>query len=286
MRVVITGATGFIGTHLVRALSSLHEVICLVRDLDHPVPGCGVRLVHGDLRSVEHLAGLPSRVDAIIHLAQATGSFPDDAGPLFEVNARSTLWLADYARRAEAARFILASTGSVYRRARNPIPEDGPLAMDSFYAVSKKISEDILGFYATSFGTTILRLFAPYGHGQQNRLIPNLIRAVLDRRPIQVVNGGEPRMNPVYVEDVTKIIEQALTSTGNHIANVAGPDIVSIVDIANAAATLAGCVPHFIEGSGPEGDLVADTTRMGELFPSIRLTPFQTGLEKTMAAVA
>ncbi|NBT93765.1 MAG: NAD(P)-dependent oxidoreductase [Chloroflexi bacterium] len=121
MKVLVTGATGFVASHLIPALiDGGHDVLACGHDesrLDrYPV---GSRVVV-DLRERTLASQLPTRIDAVIHLAQANVGFPDAFADLWEVNAGSTARLLDWARRAGARSFVFASTGSVYGPGERP----------------------------------------------------------------------------------------------------------------------------------------------------------------------
>lgn len=267
MRLVVTGASGFVGRHLLRALSGRHEIVCIELDPAVLAGVGGVTVVEGDLSGRGWLGRLPSSADAIIHLAQAAATFPAGADTLFAVNAASTQALSSYGVGAGIRRSVLASSGSVYRPQARPITETDPVDPSGFYAATKAISELALRPYASEFGVSILRLFAPYGPDQVDRMIPRLIQAVRDGQTITLYNGGEPRLKPIHVSDLVAIIEAALTLEGSQTVNVAGPEIVGVREIAELAAATMGRQPVFVEEARPgAGDLIADTGLMSRVF--------------------
>lgn len=267
MRLIVTGASGFVGQHLVRFLAGRYELVCLARDPSTVPDLDGLLALPGDLAGREWAARLPERADAIIHLAQSTASFPEGADDLFAINVGSTQRLASYALRAGVRRFILASSGSVYRAQARPLRETDAVEPPNFYATTKAISEMILRPYEDSFGVSVMRLFAPYGPGQVDRMIPRLIASVREGRPITLYNGGQPRLNPIHVSDLVQIVEDALDLQGSQTVNVAGPGVVGVGEIAWLAAKALGREPILIEEArAAGGDLVADTNLMRRVF--------------------
>src|SRR5262249_40895525 len=205
----------------------------------------GATVVECDLRCADATVGLPA-ADAIVHLAQSNVPFPDGASDLHAVNTGSTVALLDHARRTGASHFVFASSASVYGMSNWAWrEEDSPTATD-FYSTTKLAAERFVGAYSGLFATTIMRLVAPYGPGQQNRMIPRLVDSVREGRPIVLNDGGKPKMNPVFVDDVIRfVIARLAAGRGPLTANVAGPDVVSIREIAEAAGRALGRNPVF-----------------------------------------
>lgn len=285
MRVVVTGATGFVGRHLVPALADEHELICVVRDAGSARSLGAVALVEADLGRSSFRRRLPGRADSVIHLAQAYVPFPDRAAEIFTVNAASTQALAEYARGADVGRFILASSGSVYRPGRRPLRENAPTMPSVYHPATKLMSEMVLRYYQPYFSIAVLRLFAPYGPGQVNRLIPRMIASVESGRPVALSRGGEPRINPIYVDDLVHVIRQSLDNAGSYTVNVAGPRAVSMRQLAVTIGRLVGRKPTFVHRDGEiAGDLVADTNLMHELFAADSLVAPDEGLARVIAS--
>lgn len=284
MRILVTGATGFVAGHLVPALSKEHEVVALGHDPDRIPAGEGVEPLQLDLRDPAFAQRLPE-VDAIVHLAQANVPFPDGAADLFAVNTASTAALLEHARRSGATRFVFASSASVYGLGDAAWSEDDAPAATDFYSATKLAAERLVGAYRGELGTTIMRLVAPYGPGQRNRMIPRLVASVREGRPVQLNAGGRPRMNPIYVDDVVHVIERALESDGNHVVNVAGDDAMTIRELAEAIGAAVGSEPVFEERDAVSGDVVAENRRMRDVFSLDSLVGLEDGLARTAAAV-
>jgi len=284
VKVIVTGATGFIASHLVPALAADgYAVVAAGHDFDRIPFGDGVQRLELDLRA--DLGGLPG-VDAIVHLAQANAAFPEGAADLFAVNTASTVTLLDHARRCGARRFVFASSASVYGLGETPFREDDPLVARDFYAATKVAAERFVDAYSGGFSTTTLRLVAPYGPRLHGRLIAALATRVRDRSPITLNDGGRPRTNPVYVDDVVSVVRRALDADASRVLNVAGDDIVSIEELARVIGDALGIEPIFEAGDQQvAGDLVADNRRLRE-FLGEPLVPIAEGVRRMVNAEA
>ncbi|MBI2170533.1 MAG: NAD(P)-dependent oxidoreductase [Chloroflexi bacterium] len=286
MRIVVTGATGFIGSYLVPYLAKRHDVFCLARDPSRLPQHPNVTPVRGDLCTPEALAGLPQEADAVVHLAQANAPFPEGANELFEVNALSTQHLANYARKVGVAHFVYASSGSVYAPTAESLTEESLVRPQGLYPLTKQVSEAILACYQPYFSTCILRLFAPYGPRQTGRMIPGVIGRVRAGQVVTLTNGGQPRINPVYINDVLRLVPQALALNGHYLLNVAGPEVVSIEDIATIAGRAMNAEAKFEQRTDvTRVNLIADTTRMRTTFHLPNMVTAQVGIRLTTEAM-
>jgi UDP-glucose 4-epimerase len=282
MRVLLTGASGFVGGRLAPALLDAgHELVCAARDPAYRPP-LGAERIELDLSKPLDAASLPE-VDAIVHLAQANVRFPDDARELYRVNTASTLDLLDHARRSGAQRFVYASSGSVYGLGSRPFSEDDRLQGQDFYARTKIGGEALVGAYRDFLTTAVLRLVAPYGPGQRARLIPGLIERVRDGVPVTLNDGGRPRMNPLFVGDVVRVMLAVLDLEDHCVLNVAGDEPVTVKELAEAVGRVLGKEPRFENGASEvPGDLVADTTRLHMLLEAGPFVPLEEGLRRTV----
>jgi nucleoside-diphosphate-sugar epimerase len=287
VKVLVTGASGFVAPHLIRALVARgDEVVASARDAERIPEGRGIEPLPLDLAAPLDAVSLPE-VDAIVHLAQANVPYPERALELYRVNTVSTLELLAAYARTGARRFVHASSGTVYGAGDQAFRESDPVKHHQLYATSKIHAEDLVARSADVLdGAVSLRLFAPYGPGQVNRMIPGIIGRVRDGRAVSLNDGGRPRMNPIYVDDAVAAIVAALAVDGHLVVNVAGDEIVTIREIAEAAGRALGTAPVFEDGGGAvAGDVVADTSAFRTWLGDRPFVPLDEGVARTAAAV-
>jgi UDP-glucose 4-epimerase len=287
MRVLVTGANGFIGRRFVETHGTDHELFGLVRTPAPDVPG--VEWIVHDL--VEPLAGaaLPDHVDAIVHLAQSRRyrEFPDGARDVFEVNTRSTLELLEYARGAGADSFIYASSGGIYGYSYERLLESDPVNPLNFYFSSKYAAELLIANYQSLFRTIIFRFFFVYGPEQRGMLVPSLVERV--RRGDEVVVEGDPglRVNPIYVDDAVRALESALRHPASGLFNIAGDETVTMTELVELIGEVAHQTPtvrHSASDAG--GDLVGHNSRMRDVLGVRPETSLREGLSRLLAAAS
>jgi nucleoside-diphosphate-sugar epimerase len=223
-------------------------------------------------------------VDAIVHLAQANTSGPSRSKDLIAVNVESTRALLKAAVRYGALQFLLASSGSVYGVSDEALDEDCPMKPSDEYSLSKARAEQMAEEFRDQLDVSVLRLFVPYGPGQTRRMIPTLADRIRQGTPVVLNEGGRPRVNPAYVDDVIDAVLASLGASGSRVINVAGPDVVDVRKLSNLIASTMSYEVRFTPGSSTVGgDIVASTTRLQTLIRR-DLTPLADGLQRTFGA--
>ena len=250
--ILVTGAMGFLGRYVCRSLSREgHTVVGVVRPgtlYRHVLQGTVTSWLEWDLAE-QAVQDLPCRPTVVIHLAQSSRfrEFPGGARDMFAVNVDATLKLLEFARMSGVRRFLYASTGGVYGAQRTPAREDCVDYCDSgnFYATTKRAAELICRDYSSFMSVGILRLFFPYGPGQQaDRLIPRLVANVAEGKPIVLAGRDGLTINPIYVEDAAAAIVRAL-SNDIDLVNIAGLEAVSLRELAVKIGHIIGRKPAF-----------------------------------------
>ena len=268
MTVLLTGATGFIGRHLLRLLSAEHDVVALARGEPPKALSDHGTWVRQDLASPLDPAKLPAQVQTVVHLAQSERyrAFPEGAGDVVAVNVDAVAALADYARIAGARRFVLCSTGGVYGFRDGYAREQDPVAPAGFYPASKYAAEVLLAPYRDLFEPVVLRPFFVYGAGQRGMLVAGLAQRVLGGERVTI--DGDPGLccNPTHVRDAARAIAAAVSVQRlPGVVNVAGDEAVTLTQIVTGLAAAAGVQPLIAHaGEGSPGDLLGDNARMRE----------------------
>jgi nucleoside-diphosphate-sugar epimerase len=284
-RILLTGATGFIGTRLLARLAERYDVWAVVRQLPAG-PARNVTWLVQDLSAEAWSMELPRRIDAVIHLAQSPHyrDFPARARDVYAISAGATMRLLEWAQRAEATHFVLASTGGLYGTSDVPVRESDPLPEQrsqlGFYFASKRASELLAIQYAGELSSIVLRLFFVYGTGQSPKmLMPRLVGSIREGRPVQLQGEDGIRFNPIHVDDAARAIEACLTLTEARVINIAGPEATSLRHVSKAIGRLVGRDPIFdIDASAAPNHLVADIGRMTSALGAPRI-----GIEKGLA---
>jgi nucleoside-diphosphate-sugar epimerase len=244
MHILITGATGFIGSHLVERLAGEHEITALARRLP-AAPRAHTHYVMQELAEPLDLERLPKLVDVVIHQAAMinTAAAPTDAAP-FLINVVATWRLLHYAQRAGARLFVHASTGGVYGCRDRPFVEEDPFQPMNLYSLTKSQAELAVRYSDLPFPKVMLRYFFPYGAGTPNA-IPSYVRRALHGEPIQISASRKPAINPIHISDAVEATVRAMTLDHDEVLNIAGNEVTTFAAIAELAAQQVGRRPDF-----------------------------------------
>lgn len=272
-RILVTGASGLVGSAIIRDWSAHHELFAVSRRALPEGPSASTILA--DLAASWSVDDLPGRIDAVIHLAQSNHwqDFPAAALDMFGVNVAATAKLLDYAATAGATRFVLASTGGLYGSSPQPITEASPLCSADgpleYYFATKRAAETLALSYRHRFCVSIVRPFFVYGAGQRlPKLIPRLIDNVRTGTAIRVRGDSGTMLNPVHVDDMVKVLAACLEENHQGIVNVGGGQVTSIREMATRIGQLLGSTPQFTSEPGHAEGFVADIARMRSLTKS------------------
>ncbi len=247
-RVLVTGATGFIGTHVVRALLSAGWAVdAMVREPPSRSFGPGVRLVPGNLDSPDQFSALVSGTSAVVHLAAfLPPSWVDSlhADTLVRRNALATLRLAESTLEVGGRRFVYVSSGNSFAPGVENPTEDCPLypvARATYYLASKVLGEFYVEHLRRTLGldAVTLRITSTYGDGMPpSAVVARFMSAAARGGTLDVRDGGVPTYDLVYVGDVVAAIVRAASSSPAGVYNVGGGRAYTVAEIASAAAAV------------------------------------------------
>ncbi|HKJ01353.1 MAG TPA: NAD-dependent epimerase/dehydratase family protein [Longimicrobiales bacterium] len=308
MKILVTGAAGFIGSSLVdRLLGAGHAVVGLdvyddfydpatkeanlvsARDMD------AFQEVRGDIRDLDVLASLPEGIDAVVHLAARAGVRPSiaDPGLYSSVNVQGTTEILEWMRRRGVRNLVFASSSSVYgNNEKVPFSEDDAVDRPiSPYAATKKAGELLCHAFHHLFGMSVvcLRFFTVYGARQRPDLaIHKFARLLAQGRPVPLFGDGSSERDYTFIEDILDGVEGALPL-------VSGPDpVYEIVNLGESRTiSLSRMVAELGEQMGvtPQvqwlpvqpGDVqrtFADISKARRLLGYNPETPFEEGLRR------
>lgn len=309
MRILITGAAGFLGSHLCdKLLANGHDVV----GMDN--------FITGKPQNIAHLAGnqhfefikhdvseyifVPGKIDAVMHFASPAS--PNPASPFSYPNlpiqtmkagalgTHNSLGVA----KANGARFLLASTSEIYGDPiEHPQKETywghaDPIGYRSVYDEAKRFAEALTMAYHRfhKLDTRIVRIFNTYGPRMRiddGRVVPNFIAQALINEPLTVYGDGLQTRSFCYVDDLIEGIYRLLLSDEHYPVNIGNPAEISIKQFAEVINNLthnsAGIIykPDKRLGDDPQRRQ-PDITRAKEILhwePSVDL---ETGLKETI----
>src|ERR1700728_3934741 len=291
MRVLVTGGSGFIGSHVVDKLRARgHEPV--IYDL-RPSPWHergSVDTVLGSITDREALERALHSCDAVAHLAAVADvndvhAEPEDAE---RVNARGTVAVLEAARRAGVKRIVYASTIWVYSDCEpEEVDEDTLLPPPSHLYTSTKLAGELYcKAYQELYGIdyTILRFGIPYGpRAREAAVIPAFVGKALRGDPLTLAGDGLQSRRFVYVEDLADGVALGLNEAAvNRVYNLASNESVTIKQIAETIQELIGGVEIVYTPARP-GDFGGNTVssrRAQDELGWTAATPFSVGVRK------
>ena len=255
MRILISGASGFLGSHLSdRMLSQGHEVVGLdnlitgkPENIAHLMGNKAFKFVKADVIEPVFVDG---PVDRIYHMASPASpiGYVKHQVATLKVNSQGTWNLLELAEKKNA-RFLMASTSECYGDpAIHPQPESywgnvNPIGMRSMYDEAKRFSEACTMAYHRERGvnTRLIRIFNTYGprmDPHDGRVVISFIRQALHNEPLTVFGEGKQTRSLCYVSDLIEGINLTMESDFHEPINLGNPSELSILDIAKEVLAL------------------------------------------------
>ena len=303
-RVVITGAAGFIGSHLSEAL--LDRGYSVV-GIDNLLTGSTANVAHLQNRDfvfikhdVTNYIFVEGPVDAVLHWASPASpiDYLELPIPTLKVGALGTHKALGLAKEKKA-RFVLASTSEVYGDPlEHPQKETywgnvNPIGPRGVYDEAKRYAEAMTMAYHRQQGvdTAIVRIFNTYGprmRPHDGRAIPTFMRQALDSKPLTVFGDGSQTRSFCYVDDLVRGLV-LLAESGEHLpVNIGNPNEMSLLELAEAVVRVTGSTSQIVFEALPVDDPQVrqpDITRARQLLgwePEIGL---EDGLRRTLGSL-
>lgn len=303
MRILVTGAAGFLGSHLSRyLLGKGHSVIGIdnfitgnIANIEDLLKNPKFEFTKYDVTNYLHV---PGKLDAVLHFASPASpidylKFPI---PTLKVGALGTHKALGLAKEKKAI-FMIASTSEVYGDPLiNPQHEGywgnvNPIGPRGVYDEAKRYAEAMTMAYHRyhKMQVRMLRIFNTYGPNmrlEDGRAVPNFMTQALKGRPITVYGDGTQTRSLCYVSDLIEGIHRLLMSKENEPVNIGNPQEISLLQLAEAVKRLTGSRSKIVFRPLPEDDPKVrrpDITRAKKLLKWEPKVDLEDGLKKTIA---
>lgn len=292
MRILVTGATGFIGNHLVKALLSQdHRVRVVIRPkkarLYNPVwlTDSDVEVISGDITDPDAIRKATRGIDVVFHLAALLGNRTNQEAKFSYVNVYGTEVVINMSHEANVRQLIYLSTTGVMGRLKNlPGTLNDPYNPGDAYEKSKSQAEQLVLKSATQgkVNATIIRPTHVYGPGECNTL--PLYRLMKRIKIMALPNGGKSCFQPIYVSDLVDALISCVEEekSKNKVYIVAGNETISFKEFLTLSAKVIGIdvkilgLPEkLLDAIGVTNERFSDMTRFPRIVTHSRIEFFQ-----------
>jgi UDP-glucose 4-epimerase len=289
-KVLVTGGSGFIGSHIVEKLARNLKMKVVVYDIQAKANREGnVVYQNGNILNLDELVRVirDEEISSIVHMI-GRASIPDcrsDPGKSFSLNVMSVQVVLDAMRLGDVKSLVFPSTAAVYGQTNGPQINEGAVTRPTtVYGYHKLAAESLIQGYAEeyNFDTTILRLFNVYGDLEKEQGVLSIfVKSALAGKPL-VVRGGKQLRDFVLVNDVVECFVKALDvhADFNKPINIGSGVGVSIEEIAEMVHQSFPDVKITLEKAGAkEYSIYADISRLKRLL-GCKMTPPKKGIPK------
>lgn len=301
-KTLVIGANGFIGSHLVDALSfDGHDVTAFdrFRSDRSTLFASDARPIAGDFLSRSDIERAVSGQDYVFHFLSTTTPATAENDPTFDLrtNVAQTVELLEACVAASVKHFYFASTGgAIYgSQGQSQYFETDRALPISPYGIGKLTIENYLSYFKAKHGldSTVFRISNPYGGRQRaNRkqgLIPIALRQIALGEPVVRLGDGQMVRDYIYVDDLVSMIARVVGKSPSHtIYNLGSGRGHSVAEVLDSLQRVTGQDFAIVERPKPAtfvDRVVLDTTRFLNEFGACDLTPLDEGISQTYAAI-
>jgi nucleoside-diphosphate-sugar epimerase len=240
MRVLLTGATSFLGGHLLSALEGAgHEVVGTRHSRADPSGS----LVQVDIGDPETFDRLPTAIDAVLHVAGVSTAADVTLEAMLRCNVDGARNVLRYAQRANASRLVYASTMSVHGQILEAeVTESAPSRDPGVYGASKLLGERIFAEAASDLPVAAIRLPGVLGRGAHRAWLPTVLEKIIAGQPISAHSGDAMFNNAAHVRDLADLIEGMLRASwsGFHAFPVGAEGAIPVREVIGRMMRAAG----------------------------------------------
>lgn len=305
MRIFLTGAAGFIGSHLARALLARGDSVVGFDDFndfydpaikrrnveDTRKLGGEFHVIEGDLRDAEDVNAALGEVDVVVNLAARAGVRPSLEQPVLytDTNVRGLVHILEAMRARGLRKLVHASSSSVYGgQEKVPFSEDDPINLPwSPYAATKRSNELMLATWHHLYGieSHALRFFTVFGPGQRPDLaIAKFISLIEQDRPIPFFGDGTTGRDYTYIDDIVQGVVSSIDRvSGCEIINLGGDEPVTLTQMVETIEQVMGKKAKLDRKPVQPGDVprtMADVSKARRMLGYEPKTSFAEGVAK------
>ena len=294
MKVLVTGAAGFVGRNIVNALRKA-DIDFIASDVTNSPFGDDIEYVKLDITNRDNILKLfkDEDIDYVFHLAAhpLSASIKEPVRDAM-VNIIGSLNVMDASREFGVKKIVFSSASSIVGEViRNPVDEDHPCKPKTPYGVAKFCVEHYLRVYQELYGLdyVIFRFFnvyGPYQYPSSGALIPVVMERIIKGQEVFIYGDGSTARDFIYVEDIADFYIETIKRKDikNDIFNMGTGKLTTVKEVVELIAKVVGKEPKIVYKPKKPGEIMnfsADVTKLKKFFGKVPETTLEEGLKKT-----
>ena len=286
MKIIVTGASGFIGTNLVKYLKAKNHFVSVICDQTCESSDIADYAFYTGLLGFKEKYFNIKQADALIHLAANNDTLDNNTKQMINQNFLASKKMYKFAKKLNCSHFIYASSMAVYG---NKINEEDPL---NTYATSKLMFDNFVKRIATQekmklIGLRFCNVYGPHEEKKGRRMsyLGQMLRNMILNKKVKLYKETNTKRDWVYVEDVCEVIELCLSSNLSEIYNIGSGKTISFIELFKKLALITGYdkLPILIENDHINSYQNIDTNDISKAVQELGYNPkftFDLGIQK------